>query len=280
MEFSKSLSRSAIIFPAFLSLGGSLSAATLISDNFTNSSGTNVSTVNNTEAPGVGAWGRHYTATSNMTIAPVAGFGSGNVLSINNGNSAFNRSLNQPFNVGPPSSSKLSDLNINDTLTLGFDLRLSGTFTEDGSRQLGFGFLGSADSVAYVSAGVAGSGNTTFRYRTDSRLMSTVGTELGTASTGTFAVDTNYQILFSITKATESTYTLKYLLNGATVSEQTLAVATADVDITGIGFRWSTNPGVTTHIDNVFVNLIPEPSTSLLSIGGLSAFLLLRRRSA
>ena len=259
---------------------GTSGAATLVADNFTSSTGTNATSVSNTQATGTGAYGRVYTGTSSTyTVGPVSGFGSGNVLTLGDGDSTHARTLNSSTVFS------LASLSTGSVLSLSFDIRFSGTFAASGTRQFSFGFINrtpaTQSSIAY---GMVGQDTGSFRLRSSSFNMSTSGTEggaqIGTSGFNTGLVtDTNYNLKLAITKTGDTSYLLQYFQNGSEIASTTSDLAsTAGLDINAIGLRWSSAPGVTTHLDNVTVELIPEPSAAALMAAGLLVGCGYRRR--
>jgi len=260
-------------------LCGTSGATVLVSDNFTNSTGTNASTVGSTEAPNVGGYKRTYTGTqSYYTIQTVSGFGSGNVLTLGNGDSTHVRAITTS------SAFSLSSLSTGSVLSLSFDMRLSGTFATTGSRQFSFGFLNTPDNPSSIAYGLVGEATGQFRLRATSSNMSTAvgegGAQIGDNFNSGLVTDTNYNLKLAITKIGDTSYFLQYFQNGTEIASTTSDLAaTAANDINAIGFRWSSAPGVTTHLDNVTVELIPEPSSVALIAAGLLVGCGYRRRS-
>lgn len=267
-------------FGSLLVVTSPLHAVTLVSDNFTNSTGSGATSINNTEALGVGSYNRIYTGTSSTyTIQPVTNFGDGNAMTLGDGDSTHARS----FNDG--ASFSLSSLNSGDVLSLGFDIRFSGTFnTGEGSRQFSFGFINrTAATQSSIAYAIVGTETGQFRRRTESFNMSTTsnngGVQIGDNFDTGLTTDISYNFQLSITKTSDTNYLLQYFLDGDEIaSANSNLAATAEIDINAIGFRWSTPPGVDTHIDNVLVTLVPEPSSLILAGTGLLSAAFLRRR--
>lgn len=97
----------------------SVHAAVLVDDNFTNSSGSNVGTVNNTESVGVGTY-TTIQGTTGMTVTTISGFGTGNVLSLANNTNTYYR----PFDGAVTLS--LDDLAAGESLSMSFNIRFDG----------------------------------------------------------------------------------------------------------------------------------------------------------
>lgn len=266
-------------------LAGAAGAATYASDNYTNATAT-ASTMANTEAPGVGTYRRVFDGGSAYSVGTVDGFGSGNVMTLSNGNSTHVRTLNTS------TGSSLGSLGVGSVLSMSFDMRLAGTLAE--SRSFSFGFLNDAgtstqSSIAYALVGAAGG---EFKRRDTSWNMSTSNNDGGGRAGSTFtggglAVDTNYTMRFTITKISETSYMLRYFqsVNGGaeTMVAETSSPLTSTVvgrEITAVGFRWSESPGVQTHIDNLLVTVdaVPEASSAALVMAAGMAGLLRRRR--
>ena len=270
------------LLPSLFLLAGCATsgAAILVADNFTNSTGTGASTVNNTQATGTGTYSRLYPGTiSSYTIETVTGFGSGNVLTLGDGDSTHARTLNSStvFSLG--------SLSTGSVLSLSFDIRFTGTFAASGTRQFSFGFINRTSATqSSIAYGMVGQDTGSFRLRASSFNMSTSGTDGGmqigasTFNTG-LVTDTNYNLKLAITKTGDTSYLLQYFQNGTEIGSTTSDLAsTAGLDINAIGFRWSSPPGVTTHLDNVTVELIPEPSSAALMAAGVLVGCGYRRR--
>ena len=255
---------------ALLAAASGAHGAILVDDNFTNSSGSSVN-MENTQAIGVGTYER-VQGSGNLTATTISGFGSGNVLQLGNNANTYFRAFNGDATL------KLSNLTPGQTLSLSFDFRSTGDFGTN-ALNFGFGFLNATNSIAYVNLNAqADSPGSEFRFRTGSPNMTSSGTQIGTGWSNVTSPATNYNFELIITRM-EADYSLQYFVDGAEISSATSALgATSDLDITGIGFRWGEGPGTSTNIDNVIVEVIPEPSSLLLLGGSLSCGLLLRRR--
>ncbi|WPJ96331.1 PEP-CTERM sorting domain-containing protein [Coraliomargarita algicola] len=80
---------------------------------------------------------------------------------------------------------------------------------------------------------------------------------------------TGYHFELSVTKNDSGNFDMVYSINSTIVSSQSIAagdLATSDDLITGIAFRHGSGGGVT-YLDNVFVEVIPEPATAGLLMG-------------
>jgi len=255
---------------ALLAAASGAHGAILVDDNFTNSTGSSAN-MENTQAPGVGTYERIQGGSGNLTATTISGFGSGNVLQLGNNANTYFRAFNDDATL------KLSDLTPGQTLSLSFDFRSTGDFGTD-ALNFGFGFLNATNSIAYVNLNAqADSPASEFRFRTGSPNMTSSGTQIGTGWSDVTSSATNYNFELIITR-TEADYLLQYFVDGTEISSATNALGgTSGLDITGIGFRWGEGPGTSTNIDNVVVEVIPEPS-SLLLLGGSLSCLLLRRR--
>ena len=266
---------------ALLSPGLSARATILVQDNFTNSSGSGVALVSDTEAVGTGSYAT-ILGSNGMTVTAVAGFGSGNVLSLANGTQTYHR----PF-----SSLTFDSLAAGQTLSLSFDLRFAtGSFS--GADNFSFGFISDTApaSLLYANLDLSASGGLTseFRYRTGSFNMSDNAASVilpgGSFTEPSTAVDTNYALALSITREVEGGYTIEYfrdsVLRGSTTlaNGSPFALATAGTPITGIAFRHSNTPNIITYLDNVTVAVIPEPVSGLLVLFGFLATFFARDR--
>lgn len=265
------------------SLVASGHAAVLVNDNFTNSSGTNVGTVNNTQAAGVGTYSTIQPgAGTGMSVTTVSGFGSGNVLGFANNNNTYYRGFNGSTTM------TLNSLAVNESLSLSFAIRFDGSFS--GADNFSFGFVGQspANSVLYSNLDLSASGGyaSEFRYRAGSFNMSdTTGTVVvGSGWTEPATVSTTaYNFELSVTKLAGGAFSIEYFRNGALTGSANVAsgsgfvTAMGDTTISGIAFRHSNLPNVLTYIDNVSVVTVPEPSVALLMLGGLGLVFLRRR---
>jgi len=251
-------------------------AAVLVNDNFTNSSGTNVGTVNNTEAVGVGTYST-VLGTNGMSVTTLSGFGSGNVLSYANNTNTYYRAFDGAATM------TLNGLAIGETLSVDYNVRFDGgTFAAAQNFSFGFVNTASPNSILYANMDLNG-GTSEFRYRSSSFNMSDAGQTMGTSWTQPAAVSTtSYEFGLAVTRQAGS-YLLEFSLNGSVVGSSTLLnsstwiTAMGGVDITGIAFRHSQTPGLTTYIDNVVVAVVPEPSTVVLALGGLGLVFFRRR---
>ena len=267
-------------------LGGTAFAATYASDNYTDATvAPDGTTMANTEAPGVGSYRRVFDGGSTYAVGTVDGFGSGNVMTLTDGNSTHVRTLNSS------TGTSLSALGVGSVVGMSFDMRLAGTLAE--SRSFSFGFLNDVSatqsSIAYALVGAAGG---EFKRRNTSWNMSTSNNDGGGRAGATFtggglAVDTNYTMRFTITKESGGLYTLRYF-QSVDGGEETMIVETASSltttvtgrEITAVGLRWSETPGVVTYIDNLVmtVDAVPEASSAALVMAAGMAGLLRRRR--
>lgn len=280
----------AFIAAAFVSLTVAAHAATLASDNFTLSSGTNTGTVSNTSSSGIGTYttiqGTTGMSVVNGATLPTQPFGSGNVLSLGNNTNTYYRAFNGA------STLTLGSLTEDQTLSLSFDIRVAGTVSTS-AQNFSFGFVNTAstvNSVLYANVNLNG-GTSEFRYRASSFNMSDAGTQLpGTAFwTDAKVISTNsYNFQLDVTKQSNGSYLIEYYRNDSLLGSTTeagnsvWATAMAGVDITGVAFRHSQLPGLTTYLDNVSVSVstIPEPSTYafLGGVGALGLALTQRRK--
>lgn len=260
-------------------------AVVFANDNFTNSSGSGLSSIINTESVGVGVFATAYGAGASYAVTTVPGFGSGNVLRLanidNNNYRAFNNSATLALN----------NLGVNESLRLTFDVRFE-NYPESGNN-FSFGFVSSspAQSIGYANIDLNENATASeFMYRTSSFNMADIGTTLGSPFTSTnLSADTNYTMGFSITKNSAGHFEFSYSLNGVVQSSQTflsnstwaLSQAGAGTAITGVSFRHSQTPGTVTYLDNVLVEtvMVPETGTSALAATALGMLTLARRRT-
>ena len=263
-------------------------AAWLVNDNFTNSIGSNSTTVNSTESVGTGQYMVIQGAGLNMNVVDggslTPAFGSGNVLAL--GNSTSTNTFFRAFNYG--STFSLNSLAANETLDLSFDVTFDGA-TLAGAQNFSFGLVNYSSPVSIIFANVDLSSAalaSEFRYRTGSYNMSSAGPTVGTAWTEspTVLTNTSYRFDFAVTKDNSGNFIVSYSRDGTTVSSQTLlsnstwGTTMAGLNIQGVAFRQCTPPGVFSYIDNVFLT-VPEPtSIALLLAGAASLMLFLRSR--
>lgn len=250
----------------------------LIDDNFTLSSGTSVSTVNNTESAGVGTYTTvQGSPLTSMSITTVSGFGDGNVLRLANGAQTYFR----PFDAG--STLTLNALGVNQTLRVSFDIRFDGGFGGADNFSFGFVNVSTPNSILYANLDLSAVGGlaSEFRYRTASFNMSDniASTIVGGGWTEPATVSTAaYTMQLDVTKQDGGGFLLDYYRDGSIVGTSSQSVSSAfavnagGLAISGVAFRHSNLPGVTTYIDNVnasYVSSVPEPSTgaALLSAG-------------
>lgn len=269
----KSLSVSAFCLTAL----ASGHAAVLVDDNFTNSSGSNVGTVSNTESVGVGTY-TTIQGTTGMTVTTISGFGTGNVLSLANNTNTYYR----PFDGAVTLS--LDDLAAGESLSMSFNIRFDGgTFAAAQNFSFGFVNQSTPNSILYANVNL-NAGGSEFRERSGSFNMSDAGSQVGSSWTQPTTVSTtSYTYGLSVTRQ-GSDYLVSYSLNGASIagSSQTFTaaqLAMEGTDITGIAFRHSQTPGVITYLDNVMVSTVPEPAGAVLALAGLGMVALQRRRS-
>ncbi len=270
---------------ALLGLGAR--ANYLANDNFTLSSGFDVTTLTNTESAGVGKYMVIQGAGSNMYVVSGASvtpaFGSGNVLKL--GDSKSTDTFFRQFN-GAATNFSLSSLSVNQKLDLTFDVQFNGG-TLASAQNFSFGLVNYSSPVSIIFANVDLSSAalaSEFRYRTGSYNMSSAGPTVGTAWTEspTVLTNTSYTLGFSVTKDESNNFIVAYSRNGTTVSSQTLlststwGTTMAGLNIQGVAFRQCTVPNVETYIDNVLVS-IPEPTTGMLLLLGCGGTMLLRR---
>ncbi|MDR0532712.1 MAG: PEP-CTERM sorting domain-containing protein [Verrucomicrobiales bacterium] len=207
---------------------------------------------------------------------------------------------NNPAYVSLPSSIKLGDLGLGESLKLSFDVRFSTLDNQTINSLysgLSFGFLSSSASVAYGWVKV-NSNNSSFEFlkRSDANMANYnagSGARLsGVESYGTQAIDairtnTLYHYEFSVVHDTATTYSLLFnawlednLLASYTVTDISSLLSASD--ITRLGFRQYDALGLTggTGITNIVVSqisAIPEPSAAFLLGIGLGTLVLLRR---
>ncbi len=265
----------------------SVRAATLLaSDNFTLSSGTNVGTVNNTESAGVGTYTVIQPAgtTNGMSVTTLSGFGSGNVLSLANNTYTYYRA----FDGG--STLTLNSLLANQTLKFTFNIRFDGGF--NGADNFSFGFVNnttSLNSIFYANLDLSATGGTTseFKYRTGSANMSDAGTTIspnGTWTEASATSTTSYTMELAVTKLSSGSFLLEYYRNGTLYGNSTVAgsnsllTSEGSVAITGIAFRHSQTPGLVTYLDDVSVQVVPEPSAAFLMLGAIVGFVFISPR--
>lgn len=264
-------------------------AATLVNDNFTLSSGSNVGTVSNTSSSGVGTYTTIYqqpAAGLGMTVTTVPGFGSGNVLSLGNNSNTYYRAFDGGLSL------KLADLAIDQSLSLSFTARFNGEFAS--AQNFSFGFVNFTTPASILYANVdLNSGVSEFRYRSGGSgayNMSDAGTQYDNAtwSEPTTVSGTSYTFGIEVIRLVDDitgseprpAFSVKYIRDGSVVSSMTMLAGTSS--ITGIAFRHGQVPGLITYLDDVLVttSAIPEPATFafLGGIGALGLAALRRRR--
>ena len=250
----------------------------LADDNFEASSGVGTSLVTNAESSGVGTYAT-IQGTNSMTITNVAGFGSGNGLSLANGTQTTYRELDGATTL------TLNGLAADQKLSLRFDVRFVGGF--GGADNFSFGFVGSnpANSVVYANIDLSSTGGTPsdFRYRTGSFNMSDAGLIVGSTFTEPVTVSaSNYVFQFDVTKSSTNGFVIDYTRNGVLTGTttqtngSTFANAVGALTISGIAFRHSQTPSVVTYIDNVSVTLsslagptgVGSTNTAIALVGG------------
>lgn len=256
--------------------------AVLASDNFVLSTGINVGSVTNTQASGVGTY-TTILGTGGMSVTTVSGFGTGNVLSFSNSTNNYYRAFNDSTSL------TLNSLGVNHKLTMSFDVRFDGSF--GGADNFSFGFVNTAtpNSILYANLDLSALGGTPseFRYRTTSYNMSDAGIIVGSSFTEpTTTSTTAYTFELSVTKLANNGFLLEYLRDGVLIGSTTQAANSAfattvgNLAISGIAFRHSQTPGVTTYIDNVTAMVVvPEPWHAGIALAGLTVLVVLRRRS-
>lgn len=268
---------------AAITLSATAQTTILGIDDFTNAAGTGVGVVNNTQSIGVGTY-TTILGTGGMSVTTLSGFGSGNVLALANNSNTYYRAFNDA------TSFTLNSLQTSYKLSISFDIQFGGTnFTS--AQNFGIGFLNqsSPNSIAYANLNL-NSGTSQFRYRAGSFNMSDSieSTIISTFSQPATSGSTNYNFEFSITKLANG-FLLEYLRDGVVIGSSTqlsnsaFATNMGNVAISGIGFRYASNPGFTTYLDNVNVVLVPEPSTiammGLVALGVLGFSLHRRART-
>lgn len=261
------------------------SAAILVNDNFTNASMVVIAnpqtrTLIDSEATGVGSYQRLHD-TGFFEVNSTSALGSGNSMALADNNSS---TLYRAFNGGQ--TLNLGTMASGDSLSLSFNVRFGGAGSAFGANaeNFGFGFTSTTSpaNIAYVNVDArSGSPSSEFRYRTGSAFMGNSGSTIGANWTNSTAVNTTYLFSFSITKIAATNYLLEYFRDGTLIHSETNTLTnTRNIDIEGVSFRWGENSGVTTFIDNVVVEHIPEPSAALLGFAGAVPLLFARRRKA
>jgi MYXO-CTERM domain-containing protein len=166
------------------------------------------------------------------------------------------------------------------------DIRFDGgTFAAAQNFSVGFVADATTDnSILYANLNL-NAGSSEFRYRTGSFNMSDAGSTVGTSWTEPTTVSaTSYLLALSVTRVGTG-YTVDYSRDGNSLKNETYLTgsawetAVAGADMTGIAFRHSQTPGVTTYLDNVSVTIVPEPTSGLLAIVSVGGLLLRRRRA-
>lgn len=261
------------------------SAAILVNDNFTNASMVVIAspqtrTLIDSEATGVGTYQRLHD-TGFFEVNTTSALGTGNSMALANNNSS---TLYRAFNGGQ--TLNLGTMATGDSLALSFNVRFDGTAFAGTAENFGFGFtnLTTSTTIAYANIDARSSSPASeFRYRTGSNgaYMGNSGTLIGANWTNATAVNTNYLFSFSITKVAATNYLLEYFRDGTLIHSETNTLTnTRNINIEGVSFRWGESSGVTTFIDNVVVEHIPEPSAALLGAAGALPLLFARRRKA
>ena len=270
-------------------VAGAAHGAVLVNDNFTLSSGSSVSTINNAQSAGVGTYSTvQGLPLTSMTITTLGGFGSGNVLRMANGAQTYYRAFNGA------STLTLNSLAVDQTLQLSFNIRFDGTFA--GADNFGFGFVNfsSPNSILYANLDLSAVGGvlSEFRYRPASYNMSDniASVLVGSSFTEPATVDdANYTMMMNATKQADGGFLIQYYRNGNLIGATSQTVASAFVTamgntaISGIAFRHANTPSVLTYIDNVSVTTfggpaVPEPTTAALLLGAAGLLRVAHRR--
>lgn len=247
---------------------------TLASDNFTLSVGTNLSTMANTEAAGVGTYsviqGSPTTALS-VTNITALGFGDGNVLRWPGGGQTYYRAFNGAATL------RLNDLSIGEILRLTYDLRFAGNLTSADNFSFGFVNVPQPTSIVYANLDLydAGTGlNSEFRYRTESFNEGDLGSQINSTFTEpALALATGYAMKMEVTRLSNG-FRLDYYRGGTLVGTTTGITASvfvtkvANSNITGVAFRGI--PLAVTYLDNLqVVRAWPTPAISGVSSRGI-----------
>jgi len=249
----------ALLCVTYLLATTNIRAEILASDNFTQSSGTNLAVMINTESLGVGTYSViQGSPTTNMSITNITGFGSGNILRWGGGGQTYYR----PFNGDTTFS--LSNLATGEVLRLSFDVRFAGNLVS--ADNFSFGFVGNAqttNSIVYTTLDLNGTNAATlqseFRYRPASFNMSDAGTSIiigNSFAEPVTATSNGYVMKFEVTRMTNG-FLIDYYRDAVLVGTRTGLTASAWVStmststISGIAFRGI--DFVTTYIDNLEV---------------------------
>ena len=232
-------------------------ADSLAADNFTASTGSWVGVVNDAESTGVGTY-TTIQGANGMNVTNLAGFGSGNCLSLTNGTQTYYRPFNGATNL------TLNGLATGQVLRLSFEVRFTGGF--GGADNFSFGFVnfGTTNSILYANVDLSSVGGTSseFRYRTGSFNLSDAGTTFGSSFTEPTTVSaSNYVMQLEVTKTTNGSFTIDYYrdqaLAGSTTQTNgsTFATTVGALAISGIAFRHAQVPGLISYLDQVSVTL-------------------------
>ena len=258
------------VLVSMVALAGATRAELLASDNFTLAVGTNLSTLTDTEASGVGTYSViQGTPTNVLSVTNITGFGSGNVLRWPGGGQTYYRA----FNSG--SAFTLNNLSTGEVLRLAFDVRFAGFFSSADNFSFGFVGISAPNSIVYANLDLNGTNTaglqSEFRYRPGSFNMSdnVASVIVGSSFTEPATVSgTGYAIKLEVTRLTNG-FQLAYFRDSVLVGTTTGLTASAFVTamstttISGIAFR-----GIdllTTYMDNLLVERtagLPTPSIS------------------
>jgi len=191
------------------------------------------------------------------------------------------------------------DLAIGETITFSYDLTFSGGSLSNINNRIRFGLMNSggsretADGSGFNAAtyngyrgywgrlGLTGIGESHIAVRdtNDNNLVTTgASTTLGAdVDIGDFLLDSTYSISLAIERTDASTNTITVNVDGIgsiTRTESSDLYASFDTAVISIH-----NPGATTAtLDNLAVEVVPEPSTYTLILGLAAAGLLIARR--
>ena len=263
-QFSKHMLNA--VAGSLLVLGFNAHADTLASDNFTLSSGTNLSMITDTESSGVGTYTViQGTNTTALSITNITGFGTGNVLRWPGGGETYFRAFNSGTTL------TLNSLATGETLRLAFDIRFAGFFSAADNFSFGFVSTSTPNSIVYANLDLNSGGGfaSEFRYRTNSFNMSDniASTIIGSTFTEPVSVSsTGYAMKLEVTRQTNG-FRLDYHRDGLLTGTTTGLTASAFVStmstasISGIAFRGVV--GLTTYIDNLLVERtlnLPTPA--------------------